>query len=47
MTGAGVHGPISQNEFLHRLGIRQRIEVYNFTTVKEMAPPIIKYNNRH
>ena len=27
LTGAGACGPISQNEFLHKLGIRQRIEV--------------------
>ena len=23
----GCHGPITQNEFLHKLGIRQRLEV--------------------
>ena len=26
-VGAGCYGPMSQNEFLHRMGIRQRIEV--------------------
>lgn len=25
--GAGTFGPIPQNEFLHKLGIRQRMEV--------------------
>ena len=27
IIGASCYGPIPQNEFLHRLGIRQRIEV--------------------
>lgn len=26
-TGAGCFGPITQNEFLHKMGIRQRIDV--------------------
>lgn len=26
-TGAGCLGPITQNEFLHKMGIRQRIDV--------------------
>ena len=26
-SGAAVHGPITQNVFLHKMGIRERIEV--------------------
>lgn len=26
--GAGTFGPISQNQFLHKLGVRERIEVH-------------------
>ena len=27
LTGAGCVGPMTQNEFLHKMGIRQRMQV--------------------
>ena len=31
-VGAGYAGPITQNEFLHKMGIRQRMQVGSLST---------------
>lgn len=40
-SGAGCFGPMPQNEFLHRMGIRQRIEVNKSSLIPRPIPYVL------